>query len=177
MSIAEVYHWALWAVGRGPWAWPADGGKPLRLVEQHVARRYASLTHLEPEAVAAGLARVGGTLLLLDAREPEEFAVSRLPGAIHIPPRITAADFRADYGSRAAGRDIVVYCSVGIRSARLAFALRDVIDACGARSCANMSGGIFRWHNESRPLEAVEGAPRVIHPYSAYWSRFIAGGG
>ena len=79
----------------------------------------------------------GRQLLLLDVREPEEVALVRINGSVHIPMgeipgRVHELDPDAD---------IVVYCHHGIRSASVAafLAQRDFA------SVANLSGGIDAW--------------------------------
>ena len=76
-------------------------------------------------------------VVLLDVREPEEVALVRLPGAVHIPMneipgRLHELDPDAD---------IVVYCHHGIRSASVVafLAQRDFANV------ANLSGGIDAW--------------------------------
>jgi len=54
--------------------------------------------------------------LLLDVRTPGEFTSGHLPGAVNVP--IDALEARA--GEIAAGREVVVYCRSGRRSAMAA---------------------------------------------------------
>ncbi len=91
---------------------------------------------LSPEQVRR-LLDAGHPLLLLDVREPEEVALVRLPGSVHIamgeiPGRVHELDPDAD---------IVVYCHHGVRSASVVsfLAQRDFA------SVANLSGGIDAW--------------------------------
>ena len=100
---------------------------------------------------------LGEDLLLLDAREPDEYAVSRLAGAHPVPDAAAALRLLAD---AKADRRIVVYCSVGYRSAAMA---RQLTDA-GFTNVWNLQGSIFQWANEGRPVfkgdrAGEEGAP------------------
>lgn len=52
-----------------------------------------------------------GTFVLVDVREPNEFAQGRLPGAINIPVTDFAAAARLDREKK-----VVVYCLSGARS-------------------------------------------------------------
>jgi len=61
---------------------------------------------------------------------------------------------------------IVVYCSVGVRSARLARAL----SATGAKQVFNLRGGIFEWANRGLPLVGPAGPARSVHGYDAEWA-------
>src|SRR5512147_1747681 len=79
----------------------------------------------------------GRPLVLLDVREPQEVALVRIEGAVHIPMgevpgRLHELDPDAD---------IVVYCHHGMRSANVCSFLqqRDF------HSVANLTGGIDAW--------------------------------
>lgn len=103
--------------------------------------------------------------ILLDVRAPAEFAQSHLHGAIHVEPGtadLSQLDLR--------GKDVVVYCSVGYRSAELMPAVR----AAGARSVKNLIGGIFQWANEDRLLCDDSGRASQVHPYDAEWGRYLS---
>jgi rhodanese-related sulfurtransferase len=65
---------------------------------------------------AAAHAAVARGALLLDVRTPGEFASGHLPGAVNVP--IDALE--AEAGEIAAGREVVVYCRSGRRSAMAA---------------------------------------------------------
>jgi sulfur-carrier protein adenylyltransferase/sulfurtransferase len=73
---------------------------------------------------------------LLDVREPMEFQLTRLPGALLIPVG-TLAERLGDLDGTS---DIVVYCHHGIRSAQATHLLR----AAGFRA-RNLRGGITAW--------------------------------
>jgi len=79
----------------------------------------------------------GHPLVLLDVREPEEVALVRLDGAVHIP----MGEIPGRLHELDPDADIVVYCHHGIRSANVAaFLLRRDF-----ASVANLSGGIDAW--------------------------------
>lgn len=110
--------------------------------------------------------------LLLDARPPEEFALGHLAGAR------CAADLDRALAGVAPDDEIVVYCSVGMRSSALAQALTER----GFTHVANLEGGIFRWVNEGGATWAsgAEGGSdtRVdaVHPYDERWGTLLAPG-
>jgi rhodanese-related sulfurtransferase len=170
MMIARL---VLWGVGQGPWVKPARGPNPLALVERHVARRYPKLARLAPLELNARLDRRRDDIVIFDVRSEEEFAVSHIIGAVRLDPRGDARNFQMQNGARIQGRDVVVYCSVGLRSASLARRLDTAMAAAGARGIANLSGGIFRWSNEGLPVVAETGHTRAVHPFDAFWSRFL----
>lgn len=79
--------------------------------------RVAALTHGVPFLSAAEFAAIvadpARRVVVVDAREAEEFAVSRIRGAV-----------RGSDAVDAAGVDIVVYCTVGVRSGIVARGMR-----------------------------------------------------
>ncbi len=97
--------------------------------------------------------------LLLDVREKAEYDMSHLPGAEH------AGNQRPDLLLPDKSLPIVVYCSVGLRSAEAARRL----NALGYSNVFNLEGSIFQWANEDR---ALEGGARV-HPYNAQWGSLL----
>jgi adenylyltransferase/sulfurtransferase len=91
---------------------------------------------LSPAEVKALLDR-GQPLVLLDVREPEEVALVRLPGSVHIP----MGEIPGRMQELDPDADIVVYCHHGLRSASVVgfLAQRDFANV------ANLSGGIDAW--------------------------------
>lgn len=79
----------------------------------------------------------GAELVLLDVREPMEWQVGHLQGAVHVPMGSVAARI-AELDPDA---ETVVYCHHGVRSAAVAGLLR----RAGFRDVRNLTGGIDRW--------------------------------
>ena len=90
----------------------------------------------------------GGPVLLLDVREPEEYATlpGHLPGAINVP-MAEVAGRSADLVAR--GQPVVVVCKTDRRSARAAAELL----AAGLHNVAVLRGGTDGWHAEGLALE------------------------
>jgi adenylyltransferase/sulfurtransferase len=89
--------------------------------------------------VAARIER-GDDLMLLDVREPSEWAIARIDGARLIP----LASLEDAARSLDRSREIVVHCHHGMRSAGAAQFLR----AQGFERIWNLAGGIARWSME-----------------------------
>ncbi|MBD2355391.1 rhodanese-like domain-containing protein [Tolypothrix sp. FACHB-123] len=108
--------------------------------------------------------------LVLDARSPAEYAVSHIRTAVHIDPvtpDLTAAS------TVSLDTPIVVYCSVGYRSAKVAQQLQRE----GFSQIFNLSGGLFQWANEERPMFKDNGQPtQLVHPYNAIWGKLLKAG-
>lgn len=139
-------------------------------IDWFLAHRFAdveiiSTAELENALIHAQQNPQARPTVLLDIRSAEEFAVSRLPGARHVPP-----DTVVDFGERELAaldrsQPIVVYCAVGVRSAAAARDLRFL----GFTQVKNLRGSLFQWANEGRALEG--GA--VVHPYNSFWGRLL----
>jgi adenylyltransferase/sulfurtransferase len=85
----------------------------------------------------------GDDIFLLDVREPVEWQICRLDGAVLIPMNtIPARMHELD-----SAREIVVYCRSGKRSAQIAAFLK----AAGFRKVKNLQGGILQWSDEVDP--------------------------
>ncbi|MBD1913514.1 MULTISPECIES: rhodanese-like domain-containing protein [unclassified Leptolyngbya] len=104
--------------------------------------------------------------ILLDVRRPEEFAVSHLPHAYYTPnlDSVRAMDLSLD-------TPLVVYCSVGYRSARLVEQLR----AAGFTQAVNLEGSIFQWANEGRAIVQAGQPAKFVHPYNWLWGLLLNG--
>jgi len=152
------------------WFWrrglpdPADAATTLADVERAVTRLIPV-----PEITPAELAPRLGGMVLFDVREPEEFALSHLPGAHLLSPGLSAAEFRAAHGARVAGREVVFYCAVGWRSGKMLERVQASIASAGPAALYNLRGGLFRWRAEGLPLAGGT----EVHHYDAAWGRLL----
>ena len=106
-------------------------------------------------------------VLLLDAREEEEFAVSHIPGAVHIGYNHWSKEAVKNINME---KKIVVYCSVGNRSEKIGKKLKDL----GFENVYNLYGSIFEWANQGLPLESSDGSKtNKIHTYNKNWSKWV----
>ena len=138
----------------------------------HIADRLAkgsTIAHVEAHDVVPMLDR--NDIVLFDVREPKEYAVSRLPGAIRVNPAMEPEAFLVQYADRIDGKYALFYCSVGRRSTQLAEAVQDA--GSPAYEIANLRGGIFRWHGLKLPLENDQGATDQAHPYNWFWRQVM----
>jgi rhodanese-related sulfurtransferase len=142
-------------------------------VERMVARTFPDVRHTSTLDLER-LVHAKAPLLLVDVREAAEFRVSRIPGAIRVDPGIWTRSLIAQIGEQARGRTVVLYCSVGVRSAKLAGRSQQALLDAGAESVVSMMGGIFRWHNELRALENDAGPTADVHPFDERWGRLIS---
>ncbi len=134
--------------------------------EARIAETFPDVPAIETAALSELMQDPTHTLVLLDVREPDEFAVSHLQGAVRVTSPDRAAALLSDVPE---GATVVAYCSVGYRSARLAAALRDR----GLGAVHNLGGSIFRWANEDRPLFRGDTPVRRVHPFDETWATLL----
>ena len=103
--------------------------------------------------------------IILDARSEAEYAVSHLKQSKRIEPN--DPNLAIFTGSK--DKPIVVYCSVGYRSARIAERLQQA----GFSVVYNLEGSIFQWANEGRPVFKDERPTMLVHPYDDLWGKLL----
>ena len=82
----------------------------------------------------------GEPLVLIDVREPEEFAITRIEGATLIPVRNIPANLQ-QLEATADEATLIVICHHGVRSLNVVHWLREQ----GVPGCQSMAGGIDAW--------------------------------
>ena len=149
-----------------------SGPNALQDVQDDVARRWPALTHLPAAKLSELMA--ANTVALFDVREEAEFEVSHIAGAVRVDPGITREDFLARFGTAAKDKNAVFYCSVGVRSSKLATRVADDLKAGGAKEVFDLAGGIFAWHRDERPLTDAKGPTQFVHPNSKSWGSVLS---
>lgn len=102
-----------------------------------------------PEVAPADLqSRLSGgeQIVVIDVREPEEFARGKIPGAYTIPRGVL--EMQVD-GRLPRESTVVLYCGAGGRSALAAKSLADM----GYENVENLQGGWGAWVNSGLPVE------------------------
>jgi rhodanese-related sulfurtransferase len=97
--------------------------------------------------------RIDTGAVLLDVRNPDEWAAGRAPGSTWIP----MGELAARQDEVPVDREILVVCRSGARSARVAAAL----NAAGY-SAANVAGGLEAWQGAGLALVADDGQPGTV---------------
>jgi len=132
-----------------------------------VRRAFPEVPQMSTQQLAAMRADdTAPDIVLLDARSATEFKVSHLPGAV------LASNTRMALEALEASDPtptIVVYCSVGYRSSRLA----EKLQARGIENVFNLEGSLFQWANEGRPLYRGEERVYQAHPYDEEWGQLL----
>jgi rhodanese-related sulfurtransferase len=104
--------------------------------------------------------------LILDARSHEEYAVSHIKLAQLIKPTGSVISALSEVPLNT---NIVVYCSVGYRSAKVAQQLQ----LAGYQNVFNLSGGIFQWANKGKPIFTDKHQVETVHPYNFIWGKLL----
>lgn len=89
----------------------------------------------------------GAAVVVLDVREPDEVAVSRLPGSVHIPMR----EIPARLAELDPDAEIICHCRMGGRSAKVVEFLRQQ----GFTNIRNLAGGLMEWAKKFEPTMPV----------------------
>lgn len=100
---------------------------------------------INADTAAAALA---GADVVIDVREPDEFAAGHLPGAINLPRGLL--EFKVSNSPALERRDlrVLLYCSTGGRSALAACSLLDM----GYLDVTSIAGGFDAWRAAGHPI-------------------------
>lgn len=98
---------------------------------------------LDLDEVKQGLAR--GTLVLVDVREPLEFAAGHFPGSVSHP----LSSFDPDQLPVSEGRRVVFSCAAGVRSVRAI----EISQAAGFHLREHYRGGFKEWAGMGEEVE------------------------
>jgi rhodanese-related sulfurtransferase len=96
---------------------------------------------LDRETVKQGLG--DGSIVLVDVREPHEFAAGHIPGAVSLP--LSAFD----PATLPEGKRIVFSCAAGVRSVRAI----EFAQAAGRDIREHYKGGFKDWATSGEPIE------------------------
>lgn len=127
---------------------PDPAREPVRSIQVPVALDPACRTDEPTAAETVDAAKLRGLLgtgvLVVDVREPWEFAAGAIAGAVNVP---LATVLETGAGALPAGDDVVLYCQGGVRSAR---ALRRLREDWALREgrLRHLDGGYSRWEAE-----------------------------
>ncbi len=89
----------------------------------------------------------GESLLLVDVREPAEWEIVRIPGAVLIPK----GDLPSKLAELPQDKPVVMYCKTGVRSAETLALLKDA----GFADAKHVQGGISAWATQVEKTQPV----------------------
>lgn len=116
--------------------------------------------------------QMNDSVVILDAREPVEFAVSHIASAKNIGFNdFTSQEKQIEKLNK--NMPIVIYCSVGIRSEDIGEKLKKE----GFTNVKNLYGGIFEWKNKDYPvIDSTGKETENVHTFSKRWSKYLHSG-
>ena len=113
----------------------------------------------------------GGEPILLDVREPYEFAAMHIAGSINIPRGILEAACEYGYEETvpelvtARDREIVVICRSGFRCVLSAFNMQQM----GYKNVSSLQTGLRGWNDFEQPLINSDDKPVAIDSADDYF--------
>lgn len=137
-----------------------------KIIKRLINRKYPTVAPLTTKELAQWLnTQSKPQPILLDARTEAEYELSHIQQAERIDP------YHPNLEALTLSKDmpIVVYCSVGYRSARIAQRLQQA----GFSHVYNLEGSIFQWANEERPLYKNDCPTTLVHPYDVLWGQLL----
>ena len=106
-----------------------------------------------PQVPAVDAATVPDDAVLLDVREPDEWAAGHAPGAVHIP----LGELASRQDEIPEGEQLYVVCRSGGRSARATQALGHA-----GYEAVNVTGGMTAWALAGKPMDSDTGKPPEV---------------
>lgn len=126
------------------------------------------LSHTVPEITVKQASEVTSTVFL-DAREPAEYEVSHISGSVFVGYDHFDINTVASIPKTS---PIIVYCSVGYRSEKIA----EKLIAAGYIQVQNLYGGVFEWVNEGQKVVNTQGNTDKVHAYNRSWGVWLRKG-
>ena len=136
---------------------PSDSEKLHRVMSMYANYRKNFAGVLEIEAAAA-ISLVGDPeVVFVDVRDPEEQAVSMIPGAVTSEVFLAAPERYQD-------QKIIAYCTISYRSGKLAakLARQDI-------TIVNLKGGLLAWVHAGGVLVRGYKPVKQLHVYGRKW--------
>ncbi|MFT6716416.1 MAG: rhodanese-related sulfurtransferase [Saprospiraceae bacterium] len=128
------------------------------------------LSHTVPEISVDSAANItDSTTVWLDARESNEVKVSTIKNGIPVGYdnfEISSVD------SIQKDIKIIVYCSVGYRSEKVA----EKLIKAGYTNVSNLYGGIFEWVNQGQNTYMDSTVTPKVHAYNKVWGAWLSKG-
>ena len=130
----------------------------MRRYDDLIAEAIAHVKEIMPWDLSRAIAS-GSKPILLDVREPSEFALLRIPDSINVPRGVLEQSCEWDYDETvpelAARREqeIVVICRSGMRSVLAA----DTLLRMGYTNVVSLKTGVRGWNDNEQPLVNANG--------------------
>lgn len=129
--------------------------------------KVASCIKFSVPTVSPGDLKKMNTAIILDAREPAEYAVSHLPNAQNCGYKNFS---EKNWLKLPHDVPIVVYCSIGYRSEKIG----EQLQKAGFTKVYNLYGSIFEWINCGyEVVDDKNNLVKKVHTYNKAWSKWV----
>lgn len=133
-------------------------------VDEKISTEYPTVKVITTQQLLDDLQNSNAPAFLFDVREPEEFAVGHIESAVNLATAEQIASTVADKEA-----PIIVYCSVGYRSAGIAERLQEM----GFTNVLNLQHSLFEWANNGYPMVNAMGRTTLVHPFNRAWGALV----
>src|SRR5436853_6971095 len=110
-------------------------------------------SRIEEVDPAAAREQLSNGAVVVDVREPEEWAAGHIPGAVHVPK--SYLEYRIEGAAPDRSGHVILYCASGNRSA---WATRTMVDDLGYENVESMTGGFTLWKDRGYEVDV----PRTL---------------
>jgi molybdopterin/thiamine biosynthesis adenylyltransferase/rhodanese-related sulfurtransferase len=111
-------------------------------------------SRIEEVDPAAAREQLSNGAVVVDVREPEEWAAGHIPGAKHVPKSYLETRIEGAVPDRS--QHVILYCASGSRSA---WAARTLIEDLGYQNVESMTGGFTLWTDRGYEVDV----PRTLN--------------
>ena len=144
-------------------------GVSWKSVDEKIEREFPGVQTVSTDVLLMRYEAADATLpIIIDVREIGEFRVSHLNEALHLESAEAIFDAIADRGL-SKDTEIILYCSVGYRSASVAADLKER----GFTQVLNLEHSLFEWANKGYPMTSSSGSTDKVHPFNKAWSVLV----
>jgi len=138
-------------------------------VDEKIQDEFPAVKSISTDALLASYSASSSERpLIIDVREVDEFRVSRLDNALNIESADAISTLITQRGL-SKDTEIVVYCSVGYRSAAIAAELQQQ----GFTQVLNLEHSLFEWANKGYPMTNGARSTDKVHPFNRAWSVLV----
>ncbi|MBL4727927.1 MAG: rhodanese-like domain-containing protein [Gammaproteobacteria bacterium] len=138
-------------------------------VDAKIEREFPGVQTVSTDVLLARYKAAGTQLpIIVDVREDGGFRVSHLGDALHLESAEAISKVIADRGL-SKDTEIIVYCSVGYRSASVAADLQKR----GFTQVLNLEHSLFEWATKGYPMTSASGRTNKVHPFNKTWGVLV----
>ncbi|MEX0964816.1 MAG: rhodanese-like domain-containing protein [Pseudohongiellaceae bacterium] len=138
-------------------------------VDKKIEREFPSVQSVTTQALFGRFSAAAGNLpLIIDVREDYEYQVSHLSNAINLQNAEAISRLISERGLDS-DAEIIVYCSVGYRSAAVAAELQKR----GYSNVLNLEHSLFEWADKGYPMDNSTGPTDKVHPFNEAWGVLV----